>query len=62
MALARVMIIGALACGIIGLTVGVIDREWKLSVTGWFSGGTLLAIIAISIFIDEYMERAGIRK
>ena len=27
-----------------------------------FSGGTLLAVIAISIFVDEYIERAGLRK
>ena len=62
MAIARAMVIGAIVCGIIGLVVGAIDREWKLSVTGWFTGGTLLAIIAISIFVDEYLERSGLRK
>jgi hypothetical protein len=55
--LARLMIIGALACGLIGLIIGVVDREWKLGVTGWFTGGTLLAVIAISVLIDEYVER-----
>ena len=52
---ARLMIIGALVCGIVGLVIGVIDRSWKLGVTGWFSGGTLLAAIAIAILVDEYL-------
>jgi hypothetical protein len=55
--LARLMIIGALACGLIGLIIGVVDRQWKLGFTGWFTGGTLLAVIAISVLIDEYVER-----
>ena len=51
--LARLMIIGAMSCGIIGLTIGLIDRTWKLGVTGWFTGGTLLAVIAIAVLVDE---------
>ena len=53
--LARLMIIGASACGVVGLAVGIIDRTWKLGVTGWFAGGTLLAALAIAILVDEYL-------
>ena len=55
-AVARLMIIGGLACGLIGLIVGLIDRTWKLGTFGWFSGGTLLAVLAVAILIDEYLE------
>ena len=56
--LARSMIVGSFVCGFVGLTVGVIDRSWKLGVVGWFAGGTLLAALAISILIDSY-QRIG---
>ena len=54
--LARLMILASVACGIIGLVIGVIDRTWKLGVTGWFTGGTLLAALAIVLLVDEYFE------
>ena len=56
--LARLMILGGFACGFVGLTVGVVDRSWKLDVVGWFAGGTLLAALAIAILIDSY-QRVG---
>ena len=55
--LARLMLTGALACGLVGLVIGVVDRTWKLGVTGWFTGGTLLALIAIGLLVDETMSR-----
>ncbi len=54
--LARILTIGAFACGIIGLVIGIVDREWKLGVTGWFTGGTLLAVLAIVVLADHYFE------
>jgi peptidoglycan biosynthesis protein MviN/MurJ (putative lipid II flippase) len=54
---ARLMLTGALACGLVGLVIGVVDRTWKLGVTGWFTGGTLLALIAIGLLVDETMRR-----
>ena len=39
-ALARSMIVGSFVCGFVGLTVGVIDRSWKLGVVGWFARAT----------------------
>ena len=55
-AMARLMMLGAVVCGIVGLVIGVVDREWRLGVTGWFTGGTLLAVLAIVILADEYVE------
>ena len=55
-ALARLMMLGALACGAIGLTVGLIDRMWKLGPTGWFTGGTLLAVLSLVTLADHYFE------
>lgn len=56
--LARLMIAGGFVCGFVGLTVGVIDRSWKLGVVGWFAGGILLAALAIAILIDSH-QRVG---
>lgn len=53
---AKLLMLGAIACGVVGLIIGVVDREWKLGVTGWFSGGTLLAILSIVALADEYFE------
>lgn len=55
--LARLMILGALTCGVVGLVIGLVDRAWKLGVTGWFTGGTLLAAIAIAILVDAAVQR-----
>ena len=54
--LARLMMLGALACGVIGVVIGLVDRVWKLGVTGWFTGGILLAILALVVLADEYFE------
>lgn len=56
---ARLMILAAFACGIIGLMIGIVDRTWKLGVTGWFTGGTLLALLALAVLADEYFVRRG---
>ena len=53
--LARLFMLGAIACGVLGLIVGLIDRAWKLGVTGWFTGGILLAVLALVVLADEYL-------
>ena len=52
--LARFIMLDAVACGVIGLIVGLIDRTWKLGVTGWFTGGTLLAVLSLVVLAEEY--------
>ena len=54
--LARLMMLGAMVCGVIGLIVGFSDSIWKLGVTGWFTGGTLLAVLALVVLADEYFS------
>jgi len=54
--LARLLALGAFACGIIGLVAGLIDRVWKLDITGWFTGGTLLALLALIAFADQHLQ------
>ena len=51
--------LAAIACGVVGLVVGVIDREWKLAVTGWFTGGTLVAVLSLVVLADEYFVSRG---
>ena len=53
---ARVLMLLAMACGLVGLVIGLVEREWRLGVTGWFSGGTLLAILSILVLADHYVE------
>ena len=55
--LARLMMVAAFTCGIIGLVIGSVDRTWKLGVTGWFMGGTLLALLTLVVLADEYFSR-----
>ena len=52
--MARLVMLAAVACGVVGLIIGIVDRAWKLGVTGWFTGGTLLAVLAIVMLADEY--------
>ncbi len=54
--LVRLLMVGAFVCGLVGLVIGIVDREWKLGVTGWFTGGTLLAVLAIVVLADHYFE------
>ena len=52
----RLMLLGAFGCGIAGLVIGIVDRTWKLGVTGWFTGGTLLAALSIAMLADSYFR------
>ena len=54
--LARLFGLGCVALGIIGLIAAAADREWKLGVVGWFTGGTLLGVVALILMMDEYFE------
>ena len=55
--LARVFSFSALGCGITALVLGFLDgRVWNIGVLGWFSGGILLALLAIFLVIYDYIE------
>ena len=54
--LARLFGLACVALGIVGLIVGFTDVTWKLGVVGWFTGGTLLGVVAIVLLLDEYAE------
>ena len=53
---AKLVMLAALACGIIGLVAGLSDNEWKLGVTGWFTGGTLVAVLSLVVLADHYFD------
>ena len=52
--LARLFMLAAVACGVIGVVVGFTDNTWQLGVTGWFTGGTLVAVLSLVVLADEY--------
>ena len=54
--LARLSGLACIALGIIGLVVGFTDNVWKLGVVGWFTGGTLLGVVALILMMDEYID------
>ena len=54
--LARLFGLACVALGVVGLIVGFSGVTWKLGVVGWFTGGTLLGIVAIVLILDEYAE------
>jgi hypothetical protein len=47
----------AFVSGVLGLIVGLIDKTWKYGSTGYFSGGILLAVLALAILANEYFAR-----
>ena len=53
--LARLFAVIAFVSGFIGVVAAVAEREWRLAGTGWFGGGTLLAVLALVILVDEYV-------
>lgn len=54
--LARLFGLACIALGIIGLIVGFSEVTWKPGVVGWFTGGTLLGVVALILMLDEYFE------
>ncbi len=54
--LGRLGALGALTCGVIGLIVGFDGATWKLGVSGWFTGGTLAALLAVIMYLDDAAE------
>ena len=56
MRLARLFGVGAFLCGLIGFIAGMVETEWRMTVTGWFTGGTLLAVLAVLPLVDAYTE------
>ena len=55
--MARMFAIGCIALGIIGLIVGFSDKTWELGTQGYFTGGTLLGVVALIFMADEFMEQ-----
>jgi hypothetical protein len=49
---ARTCVALAFLCGVFGLIAGLLDRVWKLTPAGWFTGGSLLVLIALFFTID----------
>lgn len=39
-------------CGVIGLLAGLTQHVWKLGPLGWFTGGTLLTLLAVYALVD----------
>ena len=39
-------------CGVLGLIAGAEDRFWKFGSAGWFTGGSLLVLLALVALID----------
>ena len=57
--LARLFMLVAVACGVVGAVVGFTDNTWELGVTGWFTGGTLVAVLSLVVLADEYFATRG---
>lgn len=55
--LARMFALACIALGLIGLVAGFTDSIWKLGVVGWFTGGTLLGVVALIIMVDARLDK-----
>jgi hypothetical protein len=49
---ARVSALLSFLCGLFGLCAGVMDLTLRLGSIGWFTGGTLLALLAVFLLVD----------
>ena len=46
--------LGALVSGILGLIGGFSDDlTWKLGAQGWFAGGAVAALLAITMYLED---------
>jgi hypothetical protein len=52
----RLLFLGGIASGIIGLVAGLADKTWKLGATGWFEGGILMGVLAIVVMADTFVN------
>ena len=55
--LARLFMLVALVSGVLGLIVGLADKTWRYGSVGYFTGGTLLAVLSLVVLADEYFAR-----
>ena len=53
--------IGAL-CGVIGFVGGLAELPWRLGVSGWFSGGLLMALVSLVVLVDAALTPADGRQ
>jgi hypothetical protein len=51
-AIARIAAVLSFVCGVIGLVAGLAGCTWKLGPIGWFTGGSLLMLIAVYVLVD----------
>ena len=49
---ARVCAALGFLCGVIGLLGGLTHHNWILGPLGWFTGGTLLTLLAVYALVD----------
>jgi hypothetical protein len=50
------------ACGVIGLLAGLTGHTWKLEPIGWFTGGTLLALLSLVALVDGAIASLGAKR
>ena len=50
--IARIAALVGFACGVIGVSAGLTDHEWRLGAIGWFTGGGLLMLVALYWLLD----------
>jgi hypothetical protein len=55
--LARLAAATGCLCGVLGLIAGAQDVVWKFGSTGWFTGGSLLTLLALFELIDGVVAR-----
>ena len=56
---ARLLMLIAVALGIIGLIAGFADKTWKLGAVGWFTGATAVGVLSLVTLGDAFVEWAA---
>ena len=50
--IARIAALLGFVCGVIGVSAGLTEHEWRLGAIGWFAGGGLLMLVALYWLLD----------
>ena len=58
--LGRLGALSTLICEIFGLIMGLSDNfTWKLGAQGWFTGGTIIGLLAVVMYLDAAAAKSS---
>ncbi len=54
--LARLLAVLAFITGVVGFILTMAEHPTRITAAGWFTGGTLLGVLSLLAFVDDYLD------